>query len=162
MGTGPLWREVIGWPQLFTARHVGFFKPVITAVNGISAGAGLHIVADSNIVIAIDKASFVDTHVNVGRVTALEPIGLSKKIPLERLLRMVVLSDELMTRAMELAGLAAKHRRKRCRSLSRRFGAVWTTVWRYGWKLLTEHRTHSDAVEGPRAFAEKRDPDWTS
>lgn len=174
------------WP-LFTARHVGFFKPVITAVNGVCAGAGLHFVADADIVIASNKASFVDTHVNVGQVTALEPIGLSRKIPLERLLRMVVLgkherlsaemaerihlvsevvpSDELMTRAMELAGLAAQASPQ---ALQKSLKAIWGSLdygldagYRYGWKLLAEHRTHPDAVEGPRAFAEKRDPNWT-
>ncbi len=174
------------WP-LFTARHVGFFKPVITAVNGVCAGAGLHFVADADIVIASEKASFVDTHVNVGQVTALEPIGLSRKIPLERLLRMVVLGkherlsaeaaerihlisevvpgDELMTRAMELAGLAAQASPQ---ALQKSLKAIWGSLnhgldagYRYGWKLLVEHRTHPDAVEGPRAFAEKRAPDWT-
>ena len=60
----------------FTARHKRVFKPVITAVNGVCAGAALHFVADCEIVIASDAASFVYTHVNVGQVAALEPIGL--------------------------------------------------------------------------------------
>jgi enoyl-CoA hydratase/carnithine racemase len=174
------------WPP-FTARHVGFFKPVITAVNGVCAGAGLHFIADSDIVIASERASFVDTHVNVGQVTALEPIGLARKVPLERVLRMVVLGrhervsaeealrinlvsevvpeGELMDRAMELAGWAAEASPA---ALQRSIRAIWESLeyglddgYRNGWKYLVEHRRHPDAAEGPRAFAEKREPKWT-
>jgi enoyl-CoA hydratase/carnithine racemase len=51
-------------PPKFTMRMAKVFKPTICAVNGICAGAGLHFVADSDIVIASENASFVDTHVN--------------------------------------------------------------------------------------------------
>ena len=30
----------------------------------------------------------------------------------------------------------------------------------YGWDLLRAHREHPDALEGPKAFAEKRKPNW--
>ena len=30
----------------------------------------------------------------------------------------------------------------------------------HGWELLLAHRQHPDAMEGPLAFAEKRDPEW--
>jgi enoyl-CoA hydratase/carnithine racemase len=181
-GTRP---EDADWPR-FTARHVGFFKPVITAVNGVCAGAGLHFVADSDIVIAGERASFVDTHVNVGQVTALEPIGLSRRVPLERLLRMVVLGRherisaeealrihlvsevvpdaQLMERALELASLAAEASPQ---ALQRSLRAIWQSLdygldegLRQGWKQLVEHRGHPDAADGPRAFAEKRSPKW--
>jgi enoyl-CoA hydratase/carnithine racemase len=45
----------------FTARQAHVYKPVITAVNGVCAGAGLHFVADADIVIASDKATFIDS-----------------------------------------------------------------------------------------------------
>jgi enoyl-CoA hydratase/carnithine racemase len=75
----------------WTARMAKVFKPTIAAVNGVCAGAGLHFVVDSDIIIASDTASFVDTHVNVGQVSALEPIGLIRKLPMSVVLRMVVL-----------------------------------------------------------------------
>src|SRR6185436_7321501 len=73
----------------FTARQAQVYKPVITAVNGVCAGAGLHFVADSDVVICSENATFVDTHVNVGQVTALEPIGLARRVPMGVVLRMV-------------------------------------------------------------------------
>ena len=30
----------------------------------------------------------------------------------------------------------------------------------YGWSLLRNHWSHPDFSEGPKAFGEKRDPEW--
>ena len=76
---------------IFTARHAKIYKPTICAVNGMCASAGLHFVADSDIVIASDRAKFTDTHVNVGQVTAIEPIGLARRMPMGAVLRMMIL-----------------------------------------------------------------------
>lgn len=62
-----------------TGWHLGVGKPVITAVNGVCAGGGLHFVADSDIVIASTAASFLDPHVSVGQVSAFETIGLARR-----------------------------------------------------------------------------------
>jgi hypothetical protein len=32
----------------------------------------------------------------------------------------------------------------------------------HGWEVLKAHQSHPDCVEGPRAFAERRDPQWVS
>jgi enoyl-CoA hydratase/carnithine racemase len=73
----------------FTAWHVGVGKPVVAAVNGVCAGAGLHFVADADIVIASSAATFVDPHVSVGQVSAFETIALARKSPMEAVARMV-------------------------------------------------------------------------
>ncbi|MGE0045476.1 MAG: enoyl-CoA hydratase/isomerase family protein [Hyphomonadaceae bacterium] len=171
----------------FTARHVGIFKPVICAVNGVCAGAGLHFVADSEIVIAAEGATFTDTHVNVGQVTALEPIGLSRRMPLGAVLRMVVLGkaermtaqqahalgmvseivplERLRDRAMELARIAASASPAAMRASLK---AVWESLemplseaYAKGYEAVVRHRDHPDAAEGPRAFMEKREPRWS-
>jgi len=71
----------------FTAWHNGVWKPVIAAVNGVCAGGGLHFVADADIVIAASDAQFLDPHVSVGQVTAIEAIGLVRKVPFEAVMR---------------------------------------------------------------------------
>src|SRR5919106_1594929 len=74
----------------FTPRRCGVYKPVITAVNGVCAGAGLHFLADADIVIAAESATFLDPHTTIGQVAALEPILFAKSgIPLNAVLRMV-------------------------------------------------------------------------
>ena len=73
-----------------TAWHNEVWKPVIAAVNGVCAGGGLHFVADADIVIASDQATFLDPHVSVGQVSAFETIALAKKSPMEAMLRMAL------------------------------------------------------------------------
>lgn len=170
----------------FTNRQAQIWKPTICAVNGVCAGAGLHFVADSDIVIAAEEASFVDTHVNVGQVTALEPIGLMRRMPLGAVLRMVTLGkaerlsarqaldvqmisevvpqEELVDRAMALAEVIANVSPA---SVQRSLKAVWeafelplSKAYENGFDILIRHRSHPDALEGPTAFQEKRQPVW--
>ena len=171
----------------FTNRQVGIWKPTICAVNGVCAGAGLHYVADSDFVIASETASFVDTHVNVGQVTALEPIGLLRRMPLGAVLRMVVLGkaerltaaealglsmisevtapEALIPRAMELAEIVASVSPA---AVQASLQAIWQSfelplakAYENGFNILIRHRSHPDALEGTTAFIEKRAPNWT-
>ena len=73
-----------------TAWHCGVWKPVIAAVNGVCAGAGLHFVADADVVIASSKATFLDPHVSVGQVSAIETIGMIRRSPMEPITRMAL------------------------------------------------------------------------
>jgi enoyl-CoA hydratase/carnithine racemase len=73
-----------------TAWHCGVWKPVIAAVNGVCAGAGLHFVADADVVIASSDATFLDPHVSVGQVSAIETIGMIRKSPMEPITRMAL------------------------------------------------------------------------
>lgn len=97
--------DLVTFNLSFTSWHQQVTKPVITAVNGLCAGGGLHFVADADIVIAASDATFFDPHVSVGQVTAIEAIGLAKKIPFEAVMRMALVgSSERMSaqRAYEL------------------------------------------------------------
>tara|TARA_B100001123_G_C15345176_1_gene1036731 strand:+ start:9979 stop:10560 length:582 start_codon:yes stop_codon:yes gene_type:complete len=180
-GKGPLSEEVHWSP-----RQNRVWKPVICAVNGVVASAGLHFVVDSDIVVASKTATFLDTHVNVGMVGAIENIGLAKRLPLGSALRMTLcgksyrmdadrayqlgLVDEL-AEPEELIDTAETIARQICAnsptavSLSQQ--AIWSSVemgyrdsLEYGWALLRMHWDHPDSKEGPKAFAEKRDPVW--
>jgi enoyl-CoA hydratase/carnithine racemase len=170
----------------FTARHLKFYKPVITAVNGVCAGAGLHFIADSDIVIAGESARFVDTHTDVGQVSALEPIGLLRRVPLEHVLRMVILGRaggfdaaeayriglvsevtrdaELMDRAMELADIAASVSpatvQASLRAIWESFESPLSEAYDRGYEAIRAHRDHPDALEGVLAFSERRKPIW--
>lgn len=74
-----------------TAWHLGVAKPVVTAVNGVCAGGGLHFVVDSDIVIASEKASFLDPHVSVGQVSAFETIALARRAAFGPVARMALM-----------------------------------------------------------------------
>lgn len=180
-GKGPLSEEVHWSP-----RQNRVWKPVICAVNGVVASAGLHFVVDSDIVVASKTATFLDTHVNVGMVGAIENIGLAKRLPLGSALRMTLCGKSyrmdadrayqlgLVDELAEPEGLidtAETIARQICAnsptavSLSQQ--AIWSSVemgyrdsLEYGWALLRMHWDHPDSKEGPKAFAEKRDPVW--
>lgn len=157
-------RQTRDFTLRMTAWHCGVWKPVIAAVNGVCAGGGLHFVADADIVIAAESATFLDPHVSVGQVSAFETIGLLKKSPAEPVLRMaltgrherldaerarqlgivseVVPTDQLRARAHELAVLVARHDPER-------LAAVKRLLWRSLEGRSAGSRTGGDAGASP-------------
>jgi enoyl-CoA hydratase/carnithine racemase len=173
--------------QRLTPLNCDVWLPTIVAVNGVCAAAGLHFVADADVVIASTNASFVDTHVTVGQVAAIEPITLLDRIGVGNALRMVILGragrldatealrislvdevtspDLLRARALELAHAAAAGSpsaiEKSKRAIRGALDLPRREALQRGWELLTEQREHHpDAIEGPRAFVERREPQW--
>ncbi|MFC4295860.1 enoyl-CoA hydratase/isomerase family protein [Novosphingobium tardum] len=71
-----------------------FWKPVITAVHGMAAGGAFYWLNESDIVICSDDATFFDPHVTYGMTSALEPIGMTYRMPLQDVLRMVLLGND--------------------------------------------------------------------
>ena len=178
----PLEQDVFWGPH-----RAGVWKPVLCCVNGLVTGAGLHFVVDADIVLASENAAFMDSHVNVGMVGALENVGLAKRLPLGSALRMTLMGrhyrmpaarahqlglvDELVATpadllpaALEMAELL-KQNSPQAMALSKQ--AVWGSLERgyrdaleHAWALLRLHWAHPDFEEGPRAFGEKRAPRW--
>jgi enoyl-CoA hydratase/carnithine racemase len=171
----------------FTSWHQQVWKPVITAVNGICCGGGLHWIADADIVIAASDAQFFDPHVSVGQVVAIEAIGLLRKVPAEAVLRMALVGrHERMSaqRAYELGMISdvvdpPERLRDAAQELGERIArnspaamaaskrALWgaleaglTDACRNGAAHLVGMWGHPDQAEGPRAFAERREPEW--
>jgi enoyl-CoA hydratase/carnithine racemase len=81
------------------------WKPVIAAVQGMVAGGAFYWLNDCDIIIGADDATFFDPHVSYGLTSALEPIGLARRIPLGEALRWALVGlDERMSaqRAREI------------------------------------------------------------
>jgi enoyl-CoA hydratase len=172
-----------------TGWHNQVWKPIIAAVNGTCAGGGLHFVADADIVIASSSATFLDTHVSVGQVAAYELIGLARRMPFEAVLRMALVGrHERMSAERALAlgmisevvdpperlrevaqELAEKIARNSPAAMAATKRALWgaleqglTDACKSGADELVSMWGHPDQVEGPLAFAEKRDPVWAT
>ncbi len=170
----------------FTAIQNGCWKPVITAVNGMVTGGGLHFIADSDLVVAASHATFFDNHVRVGLVSGMEPVGLIRRLGMEAVFRMsflggsermsaerayqlglagdVVPKQQLLPRALELASQIAEHSPAALVATKR---AIWESLDRglddsltRAWEIIREHAAHPDSREGPAAFAERRKPRW--
>ena len=162
------------------------WKPVITAVNGMVCGGGLHFVADSDLIVCAEHAIFFDTHVKLGVVSGLEPVALARRLPLEAVLRLALLGGsermtaqealrlglvgevvplaELMPRARTLAHKIAAHSPT---ALARSKQAIWQSLDKGlhaaladTWSMIRAHTHHPDQAEGTRAQVEKRAPRW--
>ena len=160
-------------------------KPIIAAVNGVAAGGGLELVLACDIVVAADHARLGLPEPKVGLFAGAGGAHrLARQIPFKVAMGMlltgdlveaheahriglvneVVPSDELMSTAQSWAD-----RITRCSPLSLKltkeavFDAQFVSIDEAFRKdndrrerLLASH----DFVEGPRAFAEKRAPQW--
>ncbi|MBU3702069.1 MAG: enoyl-CoA hydratase/isomerase family protein [Acidimicrobiia bacterium] len=172
-----------------TAWHCGVSKPVIAAVNGMCAGGGLHFVADADIVLCASDAEFCDPHVSVGQVSAFETIGLARRMPFESVMRMALTGrherlsaqrahqlgmvsevvdppERLREVAQELAEKVARNSPAAMaaskRALWRALETGLTDACRAGALDLVSMWGHPDQTEGPRAFAERREADWSA
>jgi enoyl-CoA hydratase/carnithine racemase len=107
------------------------WKPVVCAVQGMCTAGGFYFVNESDVVICSEEATFFDSHVTFGLVSAIEPVGLMRRIGLGETLRIalagnrervtaetalriglvteVVPAAELWTRADELARMIASY-----------------------------------------------------
>lgn len=80
--------------SLLSPKANACWKPVVTAVNGMCAGGAFYLLNESDIVICGDDAVFFDPHVTYGMTSALEPIGMSYRMMLGDVLRMVLLGND--------------------------------------------------------------------
>jgi enoyl-CoA hydratase/carnithine racemase len=173
-------------PQEATPPYMTMTKPVICAVNGVACGAGLDLVSTSDIAIAAEHATFFDPHVSIGVVSGREMVRMSRVLPLNVAMRMAIMGkhekmsaqrayelgliteitpkDKLMERAWELADIVNRNAPLAVRGT--RMGIrKGLSLPIYEAEMLAEsYRMRcaqtEDAMEGPRAFLEKRTPNW--
>jgi enoyl-CoA hydratase/carnithine racemase len=169
-----------------THRDAGVRKPVICAVEGRAIGGGLTWVAEADIVIAGQGATFRDTHVERGFVGNRENLDLVLKaglgaalymslvggqveLDVERaerlgLVQEIVPAGQALTRALELADTIARNSPT---AMARQLEVLWNITRMHleealdvGENLLRWQQQHPDSTEGATAFAEKRQPRW--
>jgi E-phenylitaconyl-CoA hydratase len=170
-----------------TNRHMKIWTPVVCAVEGKTVGGGLHFIVDADIVVTGESATFMDTHVDMGFVGALENLGVALKAGIGSalyltllgrsavmnaqqalglgLVQEVVPDGTALTRAIEMAETIAKASPV---TVSRSLEAIWGLAMfggyeealRQGWLLIRRNWEHPDSLEGPAAWAQKREPQW--
>jgi enoyl-CoA hydratase/carnithine racemase len=161
-------------------------KPLIAAVNGVAMGGGFEIALACDLIIAAEHARFALPEPRVGLIAAAGGLHrLSQQIPLKQamsllltgrtidaqeayrmgLVNEVVPGGELLAAAERWAGQILE-----CSPLSVRLTkeAVYSgltssveVAMQNDMPLLQRLLTSEDFVEGPKAFAQKRKPNWT-
>tara|TARA_B100000953_G_scaffold243607_1_gene205392 strand:- start:152 stop:982 length:831 start_codon:yes stop_codon:yes gene_type:complete len=69
------------------------WKPVICAVNGMCCGGAFYFLAECDIIIAAEHATFFDPHVTYGMPAIYEPMKMAQRMPLGEILRMTLLGN---------------------------------------------------------------------
>jgi enoyl-CoA hydratase/carnithine racemase len=84
--------------ELLSPKWQQCWKPVVCAVHGICTAGAFYFVNEADVVICSPDATFFDSHVTYGLVSALEPVGLMRKIGLAETLRIALMgNDERVT-----------------------------------------------------------------
>jgi enoyl-CoA hydratase/carnithine racemase len=162
-------------------------KPVIAAVNGVAMGGGFEIALACDLIIAADTARFALPEPKVGLAALAGGLHrLPRQIGLKRAMGMiltgrhvmaqegkelgfvneVVPQGELMDAASRWAGMIAE-----CSPMSIRASkqavmggldvANYQEAFETRFPAVSDLFKSADFIEGPRAFAEKRKPNWT-
>ncbi|MFL5961282.1 MAG: DUF4389 domain-containing protein [Gaiellaceae bacterium] len=161
-------------------------KPVVAAVNGPAAGAGMSLAFACDVRIASDAASFVPAFVNIGLVPdsggtwlvrrvlgtarAFEWLATGRRLPAEEARQWGVVSEvvpaaELVDRTKEVAELFAAMPTRAVWETKRLLDAAETSTFEE--QLELEATTQAgltqtfDFREGVAAFLEKREPEFT-
>jgi crotonobetainyl-CoA hydratase len=164
------------------------WKPVIGAVNGLCLGGGMEMLGGCDLVVAAEHARFGLPETRVGLAAsgggmlqrlpreialkhAMALVLTGKPIPAQEawrigLINEVVPAGQVMTRARELAEeilacaplavMASKQAMLQSLDV-----ADLASVMHENYPLLQRMLASNDAVEGPKAFAEKRKPNWS-
>lgn len=80
--------------ELLSPKWQKMWKPVVCAVHGICTAGAFYFVNEADIVICSSDATFFDSHVTYGMVSALEPVGLMRKVGLGQTLRMALSGND--------------------------------------------------------------------
>ncbi|MEQ8839473.1 MAG: enoyl-CoA hydratase/isomerase family protein [Acidimicrobiales bacterium] len=69
------------------------WKPVVCAVNGMAAGGAFYMLAEADVIVSAEHATFFDPHVTYGMAAVYEPIKMLQRMPLGEVLRMSLLGN---------------------------------------------------------------------
>ena len=84
--------------ELLSPKWQKVWKPVVCAVQGMCSAGAFYLLNEADVVICSPEATFFDSHVSFGMVSALEPVGLMRRIGLAETLRMALVgNDERVT-----------------------------------------------------------------
>ena len=162
-------------------------KPVIAAVNGVAMGGGFEIALACDIIIASDTATFALPEPKVGLTAGAGGMQrLSRQIPLKKAMGMMLTGRHVPAKeGHELGFVTAVVPHAKLMDEAKRWAndiiacsplSVRTTkqvvmraldvpslemaMRNQNYPAIVSIATSEDAVEGPKAFAEKRKPNW--
>ncbi len=101
--------------ELLSPKWQKVWKPVVCAVQGICTAGAFYFVNEADVVICSTDATFFDSHVTYGMVSALEPVGLMRRIGLGETLRIALSGNDERVSRRDRAAHRARDRGRRAR-----------------------------------------------
>ena len=163
-------------------------KPVIAAVNGICCGGGLEWALSADMILAAEHATFALPEINSGTIADAATLKLPKRIPWHIAMELLFTGrwmdaaeahhwgivnevtplDKLLARAHELAAMLAEGpplvfaaiKEVSRASENMRFQDALDGITGRKFPTIDKLYSSEDQLEGARAFAEKRKPQW--
>ncbi len=167
-------------------RGVKLYKPIVAAVNGACVAGGMEMLGGCDLRVAVPEAYFGvmepkrglfaggGTTVRLPRQVpypaAMEFLLCADRVPAQKalefgLLNAVVPAEQLRDKALEYAHRITVNGplaiRKTKESVLRALAVDMKEAYRIESQIAAEVFSSEDAKEGPKAFAEKREPRWT-
>ena len=157
-------------------------KPIIGAINGYAIGGGLGLVLSCDLRVVSSSAWFGDLHVNIGQIggatrilqqmpyaVACELVLAGRRLDAERarevgLVNEVVPPDQVLPRALALAEEVCQMSPtavQRSKQIMQTMLDVPSGTLELEEQYMAQQRLTEDGKEGPRAFRERRRPQWT-
>ncbi len=163
-------------------RHFPHHKPVVCAINGFCMAGGFELCVYADIRVASDKARFAIPEVQLGLLPGTTLTTLPRQIPFAKAMELILTgelmnaqealelgflnyvlpSDQVMGKAMEIAGKIARNGplavQKAKEIILHTRGMRVEDAYDLEWKVATQVLASDDAKEGVLAFREKREP----
>jgi len=172
-------------PTLSNGHGFDIYKPIIVGVNGYCLAAGIDLVLPCDIRVAGESAQFGMTMTRVGVMASTGASQLPRSIHWAHAMEMLLTADRISAAEAYRIGLvnkvvpddeimatceayAAKIMRNSPTALRLtkeaairgRDASTMAESLKIGFGIARLMRTTPDSKEGPRAFVEKRDPQW--
>ncbi|MBV1880786.1 MAG: enoyl-CoA hydratase/isomerase family protein [Pseudomonadales bacterium] len=167
-------------------RNTDLYKPIISAVNGYALAGGTEILQATDIRVASPNATFGLSEPKRGIVPGGGSLTrLQRQIPFAKAMEILLIGDPisaeeahriglinevvpqeaLMDKALEIAGKIAENGplavRKIKEALIRSNGLPLEEAFKIESECAMDAMKSEDAIEGPKAFMEKRKPNFT-
>ena len=158
--------------------------PVIAQVQGIATAAGCQLVATCDLVVAAEEAGFATPGIKIGLFCSTPAVALSRVVGPKRAMEMLLTAEPISAREAQRIGLvnrvvARDELAEATLQLARQVAAASPYTLGLGKKafydqaaldiarayeltekIMIENARNPDALEGMKAFLERREPRW--
>jgi enoyl-CoA hydratase/carnithine racemase len=162
----------------------GLSLPVIAEVQGIATAAGCQLAATCDLVVAAEEATFATPGIKIGLFCSTPAVALSRVVGQKKAMEMLLTAEPISAREAERIGLVNRvvprgQLSEAALTLARQIAAASpytiglgkrafydqaaldiAAAYELTEEIMVENAKAPDAIEGMKAFLERRKPEW--